>query len=254
MESMFDSQMSIYEFLDSLKEEQDRKREEMARDDYALQYLPVGSYWDTKLGRWIIPQGLPKKQQTQTWIGNQVVPKKEIVYYNLCTHHRSSVEIDGKIVLASASRDENKKNRHEARGKRKPDLSIYLDYSWIDYGDILGHGYHVYANGETPYIFVDWPDMKGIGLESLVRLEWIARKNITEGKRIEIGCLGGHGRTGTLLACILSDLEGMNDANEVVKEIRKRHCTKAVETATQVKLVGTFIEYMNEKKQIYGRS
>jgi hypothetical protein len=51
------------------------------------------------------------------------------------------------------------------------------------------------------------------------------------GERVELGCLGGHGRTGTALAC-LAVLAG-TPASEAVAWVRKNYCEKAVETAAQ---------------------
>lgn len=50
-------------------------------------------------------------------------------------------------------------------------------------------------------------------------------------KRVEVGCLGGHGRTGTALAC-LAVLSG-HRADEAVAWVRSSYCTMAVETAEQ---------------------
>ena len=51
------------------------------------------------------------------------------------------------------------------------------------------------------------------------------------GERVELGCLGGHGRTGTALAC-LAILSG-HPPGEAVAWVRANYCTNAVETAEQ---------------------
>jgi protein-tyrosine phosphatase len=51
------------------------------------------------------------------------------------------------------------------------------------------------------------------------------------GQDIEVGCLGGHGRTGTALAC-LAVLTG-HPALDAVAWVRSSYCTKAVETPEQ---------------------
>jgi hypothetical protein len=60
------------------------------------------------------------------------------------------------------------------------------------------------------------------------------------GERVEVGCLGGHGRTGTALAC-LAILTG-HPHGEAVAWVRANYCVDAVETAEQeafvVELVG----------------
>jgi protein-tyrosine phosphatase len=51
------------------------------------------------------------------------------------------------------------------------------------------------------------------------------------GQDIEIGCLGGHGRTGTALAC-LAVLTG-HPALDAAAWVRSSYCAKAVETPQQ---------------------
>ncbi len=51
------------------------------------------------------------------------------------------------------------------------------------------------------------------------------------GQRVEIGCYGGHGRTGTALAC-LAVLCGQAP-DEAVSWVRGTYCERAVETDEQ---------------------
>lgn len=55
--------------------------------------------------------------------------------------------------------------------------------------------------------------------------------NLIEGKKIHIGCIGGHGRTGTILAALVTYMTGNKDSIEYV---RTNYCEKAVESITQV--------------------
>lgn len=64
-------------------------------------------------------------------------------------------------------------------------------------------------------------------------IEWVADQ-IKEGKRIHVGCIGGHGRTGTFLAALVAHMK-IND--DPIKWVRKHHCKKAVESASQVKFL-----------------
>ena len=50
------------------------------------------------------------------------------------------------------------------------------------------------------------------------------------GKKIHIGCIGGHGRTGTLLAALVKEVTGNVDA---IAYVRKNYCAKAVESNSQ---------------------
>jgi protein-tyrosine phosphatase len=51
------------------------------------------------------------------------------------------------------------------------------------------------------------------------------------GERVEVGCLGGHGRTGTASAC-LAVLSG-HPGGDAVNWVRANYCSDAVETPEQ---------------------
>jgi hypothetical protein len=58
---------------------------------------------------------------------------------------------------------------------------------------------------------------------------WVIRQ-LQEGKKIHVGCIGGHGRTGTFLAALVATL-GEADA---ITYVREHYCKKAVEASAQV--------------------
>ncbi len=58
---------------------------------------------------------------------------------------------------------------------------------------------------------------------------------IKEGKKILAYCVGGHGRTGTFGASLISVLEP--ETPDPIDAMRERHCHKAVETLAQAKAV-----------------
>lgn len=98
-----------------------------------------------------------------------------------------------------------------------PDFGLYLDERWRPL---------------WPHELLDWPDF-GVPahpapvVEALESLLDRAR----EGQRVEIGCYGGHGRTGTALAC-LAILCGQSP-DDAVSWVRARYCERAVETDEQ---------------------
>jgi hypothetical protein len=62
-------------------------------------------------------------------------------------------------------------------------------------------------------------------------------KELKEGKRIGISCMGGHGRTGYLAAIVLGKL-GVEDPIEL---IRTNYCDSAVESNEQVKQIAKIL-------------
>jgi protein-tyrosine phosphatase len=130
------------------------------------------------------------------------------------THrHRSPVVLpDGTQVTAVSFDPADPYSR-----ARDPDYGLYFDSRWQPPWD---HGY------------VDWPDFGvpangGAVVESLKAVLERARS----GQDIEVGCIGGHGRTGTALAC-LAVLAG-HPASGAVAWVRSSYCAKAVETPEQ---------------------
>lgn len=100
---------------------------------------------------------------------------------------------------------------------RDPDYGLYLDPRWQPPWD---------------HCHIDWPDF-GVPADTGAALE--ALKTILErarsGQNVEVGCLGGHGRTGTALAC-LAVLTGY-PALDAIAWVRSSYCSKAVETPEQ---------------------
>ena len=89
---------------------------------------------------------------------------------------------------------------------------------------------------ETPTMFLDWPDMGVLEIEDLKPVVSYLAAVIDIG--VEIGCMGGHGRTGTLMALIMVQL-GCK-AEEAIKTIRKDYCKRAIETQGQEELIKAF--------------
>jgi hypothetical protein len=64
----------------------------------------------------------------------------------------------------------------------------------------------------------------------IAMIQWLAKK-LEQGKTIHIGCIGGHGRTGMVLAALANVVLGERDA---ITWVRTNYCKKVVETKTQV--------------------
>lgn len=63
-------------------------------------------------------------------------------------------------------------------------------------------------------------------------VDWTGEQ-LAAGKKVHCGCIGGHGRTGTFLAALVS-AHGEKDAIEYV---RTHYCKKAVESTEQIKFL-----------------
>ena len=135
--------------------------------------------------------------------------------------HRERVELaDGTAVTAVSFLGDDPYARAAA-----PAFGLYLDDRW---------------DPPWPHDHVAWPDfglppdVDGLRI-ALVALLDRART----GEAVEIGCLGGHGRTGTALAC-LAVLTGTPAAG-AVDWVRASYCERAVETDAQCAFVETFV-------------
>ena len=83
-----------------------------------------------------------------------------------------------------------------------------------------------------PHDLLDWPDFSvpGDPAPVVAALESLLQR-ARAGERVEIGCDGGHGRTGTALAC-LAVLCG-HAPDDAVGWVRATSCERAVETDEQ---------------------
>ena len=59
------------------------------------------------------------------------------------------------------------------------------------------------------------------------------KEQLEAGKKVHCGCIGGHGRTGTFLAALVSEY-GEKDA---IAYVREHYCKKAVESSDQIKFL-----------------
>jgi protein-tyrosine phosphatase len=137
--------------------------------------------------------------------------------YRQCEHAQQPVALgwdDETTVYASAHFD--KYERTET-----PDLAIWLADSW---------------RCDVPSFVIDWPDY-GLPNLSVAQFLYIAEHALSEirnGLFVETGCIGGHGRTGTMLACLDVLASGDRaDGQESIDYIRSAYCSKAIETKTQ---------------------
>jgi hypothetical protein len=105
--------------------------------------------------------------------------------------------------------------------ERAPDFGVYLDERW---------------SPPWPHEHIDWPDFAtpADAAAAIAALER-ALERARSGEVVEVGCLGGHGRTGTALAC-MAVLAGASP-RAAVAWVRENYCDRAVETLSQDEFV-----------------
>jgi hypothetical protein len=136
--------------------------------------------------------------------------------------HRSVVVLPDGTEVTAVSFDATDPYVRE----QPPDYGLYLDQKW---------------QPPWPHDRLDWPD-SGVPDDAahVVAALSLVLERARAGERVEVGCLGGHGRTGTALAC-LAILTG-HPHGEAVTWVRSNYCVDAVETAEQeafvIELVG----------------
>lgn len=136
------------------------------------------------------------------------------------THHLFEVHVhDDRVVLpngtavAAVSFDD----LGPYARSRPPDYGLYLDVRW---------------EPPWPHEYLDWPDF-GVPDSSSTVMSTVAAilKRAQDGESVEIGCIGGHGRTGTALACA-AVLTGC-PPDQAVDWVRRTYCPQAIETSAQ---------------------
>ena len=115
-------------------------------------------------------------------------------------------------------------------GDPDPDFGLYLDHRWAD------------AHIPWDHTILDWPDF-GVPLdvESTSRAHVAIRDayaRAVRGERVEIACIGGIGRTGTVLGCMAA-LAGV-PAEDARRWVREHYRSIAIETEQQNQFIVDF--------------
>jgi len=131
--------------------------------------------------------------------------------------HRTDVALPGDTTVTAVSFDERDPYSREA----PPAFGLYLDARW---------------QPPWPHRIIAWPDF-GVP-DDRAELEAALQDLLDRarnGQRVEIGCLGAHGRTGTALAYLVV-LCG-HPAADAVDWVRAHYCSHAVETDEQAAFI-----------------
>ena len=67
-------------------------------------------------------------------------------------------------------------------------------------------------------------------------IHWLSVQLIA-GKKVHVGCIGGHGRTGTVFAALVAYMTTREQIPDPITYVRKNYCTKAVEAKVQVEFL-----------------
>jgi hypothetical protein len=135
--------------------------------------------------------------------------------------HRADVVVfpDGTRVLASGW-------FQRTADQDVPDFGVYCDPLWEPTWNA---------------VMLEWPDF---GVPSdIERVDAVIRaafERAKRGERVEVACVGGHGRSGTVLAC-MAVLAGV-PADQAVGWLRQMYCVRAVQEPAQQYWVERFAE------------
>jgi len=162
------------------------------------------------------PCGVSRATESDLWDWIKSYPAegftKPLEAYKPDRHWWETVTFpDGSQVIASS-------HGQRTAGDPLPDFALYLDDCWLP---------------RSLCMYLPWQDY-GLPTIDLDRAVWSIEHAwdwIKNGNRVEVGCIGGHGRTGTVLAC-LAVLGGV-PGKDAVEWVRTNYCRKAVETARQ---------------------
>lgn len=153
-------------------------------------------------------------------------PAAKVEYKPKCRHKHHEVKLyDGTSIYCSSVNQ----TLDDMDEQVTPDFGLYADHSWRPH----------WRNE-----FIDWPDMRiPSDRETSLQQIWEGYCRAADGQFVEIGCIGGHGRTGVILAGMyLAAADGQVTAQEAIDFVRKEYCDSAIETAKQEWFVN-FISY-----------
>ncbi len=194
-------------------------------------------YWDEA---WDRERASRQQKQARPQQKGQKKGARWDPFISNCCHWRQPFDLeDGLRVFASASMDRpNERNGVDLGGfTGLPDVGLYLDTRWgsdqllVSPGTV-GH-FTRGCSSKTQVVLFPWPDY-GLPQDErclLKVLRWLLVQ-ASKGRTVEIGCMGGHGRTGTVLAALLI-LQGL-PSQAATRRVWRRYCENAIESEKQL--------------------
>lgn len=167
----------------------------------------------------------PKKQHGSRY-------QSELPALPKCRHYHKALVLPNGIIVQGSS---DTWGQDPPSDRRTPDFGLYCDHVWRDV--------------EWRAEFINFPDYRAPkNYQSAAEAIVEAYGRAMEGWLVETGCVGGHGRTGTVLACWVI-LAGVANPQEAMKYVWSNYCTEAIESKEQVRFVDWFAEYV----EIFGQ-
>lgn len=170
--------------------------------------------------KWPHAPSCPLDSDYDNWKKRQTENKKWQGTYMKCRHYQIEFELsEGVHVYASSQHSDR-----QVQNTQVPDLGVYLAGSWTP---------DCYA------IHIGCPDYN-IPRPSMTTVLQVAREAIEvagAGGLVEVGCVGGHGRTGLFLAVLAlvsaHDTGAELTGEDAIKMVRGDYCSHAIESDKQ---------------------
>ena len=185
-------------------------------------------------------EGDSPKEEQLTWQHPQN-PKSKAKYVatvRSCAHNRTPFSFNEHTIYLSGSSD-----RQTPVQGPDPTVAIYLDVTWLR-GKVLSNGGMKKPEGEPHIVYLNWPDYGVVEVQRLMCIARWALEQLEAGHTLEVGCVGGHGRTGTFVAGMMV-VTGFHP-DDAIKEVRTNYCPNAVESKPQEKLLQELYEQMDK--------
>ncbi len=171
-----------------------------------------------------------------------MVPTKRVT---TCSHYRQPLVVGNHTIYLSGW-NHTPTNEHFLNSN----LFIQLDPIWLgETSSVYSSSWHLPLEVATcPSVLVDWADAKDVPESTIDLLLSQAMPLILNNKHVDIACLGGHGRTGTLAAILIGLIENVS-AYKAITTLRKRYCKRAVESRTQVNFIYSYLDHSTPSPQ-----
>lgn len=194
------------------------------QDAYMNGELLPGAWWGQELGALVEKNGdSPTTSSGQSYTNTGYGCK------HLCERYEF---VKGFYVYLSSVRGSSTNKETPEYGW--PTHSVYAYSGWVR--DCVMSNDGSYKPKTTtpawPVLYLEWTDHGEFPIEPLIdALKWALERIKDPKNRVEIGCMGGHGRTGTFAAALA--IAAGKSSHDAITHLRKHYCKQAVEGLKQ---------------------